>query len=1743
MCGRSFRSVSALKKHVEENHLDTMTEAELEQYHSSLAAAPPMLLGTMSDVPDAPDSDTEESQGINNKDVTMEDEDEEMMEDNGDINAEGSESGSPDDFLPSQALAEESYTDPNSKYKCHRCKVAFTKQSYLVAHNKTVMHRKGDKSVSYPMDKYMDPNRPYKCDICKESFTQKNILLVHFNSVSHLHKKKQVDLQQDQPGASTSPPSTSQTPLSPAAATSSNSDDKKPYKCNICKVSYSQGTTLDIHMRSVLHQTKASKLQELVMTGQVDPCQPLIEQPDMTKAQQQQQKVIQEMMQMQKAVQQQLSPGVNIGQPQVMFPMLPTPPATTQSSSKPSQVSSPPSSQLHHSASMPALGQAAPSASMASLVPSSSMLSLVSESDAPSPDIQTPPSQSKPDTPNSTSEVADGKEVDSISVCNRCNSIFASHETLVQHQQMYCFSAPRYLAKFKPHVHRNLLENFGFECVMQFNEFNQKRRRVEAEKDDKSKQELADSENPHSKKENGEAVRVKEESKSNTTVKNEEKEETVDMPELNKGVCPKCNKEFSSIWVLKAHQEEVHKEIVPIDMVEEFSAKFRENYEKKQPQPIVIEPQPAQPTSSTKTPSGEKRGHRDSTEIKMELPPGFEQLGIPPNLLGMDFATAQMMQMPFLNMMPLNMMNMMPMNLPMAMNMHPPLMPMMMPMGPDASGFSNIPGMPPMMDPQFLVKQQQQQAAAAAAAAQQKRARTRISDDQLKILRAYFDINNSPSEDQIQEMSDKSGLPQKVIKHWFRNTLFKERQRNKDSPYNFNIPPSTSLNLEEYERTGKLPTETNNNSDEQNKNKEMEEAKMVVKLEKEDHISASVSVASTGDSQDQESVSGSDSAAESSAPASASSTPVPPSATHSEIVSALSSPFTHMSKFDPASLGLTGHLTHGPPHLQMTPGAHLAQHQKHPNQHTPPNSLHATSPGSQCNSGSGTKRANRTRFTDYQIKVLQEFFEQNAYPKDDDLDHLSKMLNLSPRVIVVWFQNARQKARKNYENQPPLDMSEDGTRYQRTPGLNYQCKKCLTVFQRYYELIRHQKTHCYKESGQSNASRSGNSLIISPQNSQDSFKSESSTTPERTPEKPIVSNSSTKTSTPTTSTTSSSAGQYKCDKCNLTFNRFDLWHEHQNVHVMNPSLFPNFPADSAFAMLQSVAQQQQQQQQQQQPKERPLPPLTPTQIKQEDMKSSPLKRKASEDCTLDDDDSCSLKNDSDQPRDKRLRTTILPEQLDYLYQKYQIDCNPSRKQLESIAAEVGLKKRVVQVWFQNTRARERKGQYRAHQQLIHKRCPFCRALFRNRSALESHLATKHPEEMAKGNITIDSIPDATLESLNSPVTSSTPVSSATSPATSLDMNKLLANPFNMPEPFVPFMPPTSASLTSPTFPGAMHVNMKRLYEDSLKKYLDELSGASHVQNMSSAPEAHSSSSTSSRNVVTISTSSPKTTVTPSKVKEDPDAPLDLSKPVDLSKPIRNDRLEERSSLDELNRSMTMDDSMSETRSECNMSEYGDSNPASPNTSTASSTSLNASMNRASTPGHHQTKRFRTQMTSLQVKVMKNLFADYKTPTMAECEMLGREIGLPKRVIQVWFQNARAKEKKSKLAYTKTFGSDLDVPRPPEECKMCNFKYSHKYTIQDHIFTKRHIDNVKNFIQAQSDSQQDYIDPTTMTQLMRQREMERTVKSHTPSLSSPSKSSTATSDAQLASHPHLAQLHAMGLQALASPGMYQHYSLI
>lgn len=1597
-CGQSFGSIAALRKHVESGHSE-IEESDKTKYFDSMsenveamakilassgmeklltnASTKSSSVNSSTTVETPKASHTSSTPTENSSDTAKTD-----MNSNETLDkSERAESSSPsesekkyeemdtsdgseykdqqflEDYMNSQAIAEGGYEDPNRKFKCHRCKVAFTKQNYLTAHNKTLLHRKGDK-MSYPMEKYLDPNRPFKCDICKESFTQKNILVVHYNSVSHLHKVKQAIQQGEGP---LSPPSNDPTPTTTASSTSaeaqspSSADDKnKPYKCNICKVSYSQGSTLDIHIRSVGHQTTAAKLPDLIMSGQIDLSQPLIEQPnDIPKSQQQ--KLLAEMLQPHQI----LAATSAVSQPSLLFPGI--------------------------TSGIPAMA----GLSQYNMLPGLSLSTSVSEF-AKSSSSQSHTSASKSKDYKDGEEPGEAKQESSKSEtgekttypCNRCNAVFINQENLAQHQ-MVCLYQPGNLGSMsrgrnmnffgrKTQVQKNLLENIGFECVMQFNEFNQP----------SVKREVMDDEIEEEDEKKDEEVKVEPENEVKKEMEIVEKvESNTDLPELNKSVCVTCKKEFSSLWVLKSHQEEVHKEVVPIKLVENLGQKFKSDYEKKLPKEMEKSSSPAPSDTVSNCPSDAPTPTPESTA---EMPPPPPPTTTPQISAAQLDMAAQMMPMFGLGMhMPV------PLSMAMAMNLQPPLMPMMFG---HMVGEGNV-STPTSMAEQVLPKQQQAaqaaQIAAQQAALNQKRARTRINDEQLKILRAHFDINNSPSEEQINAMSEQSGLPQKVIKHWFRNTLFKERQRNKDSPYNFNNPPLTTLDLEEYEKTGKIPPVSEEKTpDIKPVIKEIEEVQVKKEIKAETTTAAQLSQQQQQQDfqkqmqqlqqqqqqqhlqqlkqqlQQQQSMFKEKVIDPS---------PIKVESSHRE------SP--ELSDTDYSNMSATSSIPSTPNHMSsfmMTSGSGDDIRPRF--EPTPYHSGYA-------------KRANRTRFTDYQIKVLQEYFEQNAYPKDDELDHLSQMLNLSPRVIVVWFQNARQKARKIYENQPPPETKESPSvnstsPFQRTPGLNYQCKKCSAVFQRYYDLIRHQKKQCGLDSdkiqmplhaGMEDDSDSLSTL------SRDDFNDETASTNSHD-----VSTSGDKDHL--------NKIKFKCEKCHLSFDGLEHWQEHQAVHAMNPGLFGSIPTNSAFGVLQSMAAAQQQE------------------------NKNMMKRKLNDsfDDKFDDDD--------DQPRDKRLRTTILPEQLDYLYQKYQIDCNPSRKQLETISAEVGLKKRVVQVWFQNTRARERKGQYRAHQQLIHKRCPFCRALFRAKSALESHLATKHPEEMAKGDINVDNLPDAAIE----PPGSQGFGSLMTSPS---DMSKLLS-----PHGMQSFMPGLS-------FNDQLQMSMKQFYEDSYKKYMTDLT---------STPKEHREREKDYDSPVVSKATSSSTKSSSSGTE----APLDLSKPLKVN--TDHDKhsdgpstdMSERSYEDHNASNKSFNDSISET---CSNNENDDSN-------SYSTSRPNSPLGHSSIQG----KRYRTQMTSLQVRIMKSIFIDYKTPTMAECEMLGREIGLPKRVVQVWFQNARAKEKKAKLTMNKGYSAELDFPKPPEECNLCHFKYSHKYTIQDHIFTKKHIDKVKLYIQSQSD---------------------------------------------------------------------------
>ncbi|KAI1285441.1 Zinc finger homeobox protein 3 [Halotydeus destructor] len=1868
ICGRSFRSVESLQKHVESSHQD-MTEDELESYKHSLANNPLLTKdrngGGVLD-PATTELLKKESNRLeelvnNEEDVldlaghrTSTPFDEPMDTDysgmTGD-NREGEGAGeaghnSLEDYLNSQPVAEDSYNDPSRKYKCHRCKVAFTRQSYLTSHNKTLLHRKGEK-MTYPMEKYLDPNRPYKCDICKESFTQKNILLVHYNSVSHLHKLKQSmkesgsnsNLIQQQVSASnssdnqpsagaaapaaamamattlatTSSPSEAATnnSLSPSApngnnctAASSSSScsataadlEKKPFRCNICKVAYNLGATLDIHIRSVLHQTRASKLHDLAISGQIDLSQPLIERPDGD------------------SLASSSSPTSATGNANCK-----TSQDNNANSETPSPCSTPKATD-----SFPTGLSIAEQQLQQQLQQHSVALNLANQQ---------------------LLLGAGNAGVSSGFPCQSCGSVFANQETSIQHQQLCClfgpssanalmrsgqqqagqaqsqqqqqyqskedaqlsalrskfYSAP--VCRSKPPVYKHLLETWGFEIVMQFNEHHQKRRRPKEDGDHESektgeadvaalaggKQSVASNSQPGNEISGSEVKTEKTKADSGLEGKYEAGKVDANLPEINRSKCDVCQKEFSSIWVLKAHREEVHKQVVALDVVESFADSYRKEYDRRNSVREVdsgetIEQQQQQQATNSEVSGAQRRptpaqtpassdgmltsasgnnssvnNHNSSPMNQSQLPGNNVNNSNNPTAQAsqndMNAASQMAAQLQFSQL--LMSMGLAGMGMPMGMNMNmnampfaaaaaamgiPPQMMGALMMGQfdpvmaaamanahpgsnangagqqNASAAAGVPPVTSSPDPSFFAAQQkllQQQQLAAAQ--QQKRARTRITDDQLKILRQYFDINNSPTDEHLQEMSEKSGLPLKVIKHWFRNTLFKERQRNKDSPYNFNNPPSTFLNLEEYEKTGdtklmsldesqrvaipsaaadvtdkardKIVTtgfsslETNSISNNLVTSVKQEPKDIVNKAESEGTAnvrqevpsapaqavdsasksgnqtgSAAVSAAQPGgkahrDSLDYaKSFSMSPHSESSMSSISTNDTGSQHAGSQAQQQHAQSASSSHLQfqGMPAAFAGLPSSL--GNNALQLAIDAHRSQVSVGHVQNTS---------NSQCSQGSSSstpgKRANRTRFTDYQIKVLQEFFESNAYPKDDDLEYLSKLLNLSPRVIVVWFQNARQKARKVYENQP-ANISEDETspnRFQRTPGLNYQCKKCMQVFQRYYELIKHQKSACFKDENplavQMKAAQEARLNSASPGAA--SCASNSSNVPDKVTGPPSAA----------AAATTPANGAFSCEKCSLVFPRFDLWREHQLVHLMNPNLFPNYPPTSPFGILQLEAQQQQQQQQQQaavaaaaQNSNQMNGAAMTSQNSQAQAVAAAaaaalfgaqgntgtpvsslgpqgMKRKLGED----DDSRDSLSPDfngsqtgstgtQDTPRDKRLRTTILPEQLDYLYQKYQVESNPSRKMLENIAKEVGLKKRVVQVWFQNTRARERKGQFRAHQQVIHKRCPFCRALFKARSALESHLATRHADQYTKGDINIDALPDGD------------PSEEVTAPLVAVENALGKQQQQQQQQQMTPEM-----------------LQMKQYYENSqfLKKYIDEITGG---QGEAALPAEISMNIRAALERGAFGGES---------------APLDLSKPVDMSRQLPFGRLNIPGDDDGGFDSRSEGESDSESDGGHDESGANSPNPGSTTSSVTSPAAFNANghghNSRASSGG---SKRYRTQMSTVQIKVMKSIFADYKTPSMAECEGLGRELGLAKRVIQVWFQNARAKEKKARLAFAKNFGHEMPEPLPlsPEECKVCGVKYNLKFSstsVQDHLFSRLHIENLRTHIDS------------------------------------------------------------------------------
>uniref|UniRef100_A0A8B9KSA6 Homeobox domain-containing protein n=1 Tax=Astyanax mexicanus TaxID=7994 RepID=A0A8B9KSA6_ASTMX len=71
-----------------------------------------------------------------------------------------------------------------------------------------------------------------------------------------------------------------------------------------------------------------------------------------------------------------------------------------------------------------------------------------------------------------------------------------------------------------------------------------------------------------------------------------------------------------------------------------------------------------------------------------------------------------------------------------------------------------------------------------------------------------------------------------------------------------------------------------------------------------------------------------------------------------------------------------------------------------------------------------------------------------------------------------------------------------------------------------------------------------------------------------------------------------------------------------------------------------------------------------------------------------------------------------------------------------------------------------------------------------------------------------------------------------------------------------------------------------------------------------------------------------------------------------------------------------------------------------------------------TPQHSTPRRPRTHLNCLQLSILQSCYETCAHPNALECEAVGTELGLPLKVVQIWFQNTRAKEKRWRLQQEK-----------------------------------------------------------------------------------------------------------------------------
>ncbi|KAM9333216.1 uncharacterized protein zfhx2 isoform 2-T2 [Pholidichthys leucotaenia] len=476
---------------------------------------------------------------------------------------------------------------------------------------------------------------------------------------------------------------------------------------------------------------------------------------------------------------------------------------------------------------------------------------------------------------------------------------------------------------------------------------------------------------------------------------------------------------------------------------------------------------------------------------------------------------------------------------------------------------------------------------------------------------------------------------------------------------------------------------------------------------------------------------------------------------------------------------------------------------------------------------------------------------------------------------------------------------------------------------------------------------------------------------------------------------------------------------------------------------------------------------------------------------------------------RRSRTIIQAEQLDILYGCYFKDPNPGKHEFEQISEWVQLPKKVVQIWFQNMRARERKGEVRfisdgtlaaVGKPLIKFTWPLSKPIFSNKPTTNNAGGTtptpvvrtlikterepvkELPKQVVAKKIT--PIPIKPKETLSS--TDVSPLSSSASsvPKTKIETTSNITMVKVAPKVSTPVLVVPPRDL----IPIAPRPAQKRSLEMSDDEKTDE-EDKDEENEMAPGP------GTTNRMVPKLHTTTPinnrlsATTVVPQKQNG-----LNYWTP---KMPIKINTLSrEQLALPTHASGRTIPPPPTPSIA-----------PVSPNTP------LSAKGASPSTPGvakssptesgclsHPSIRRPRTHLSCLQLSILQSCYETCAHPNAMECEAIGTELSLPLKVVQIWFQNTRAKEKRWKLQQEKmsplsggkvdtSSGSYLQynalkanrpiLPKPvhltvtespapaipgqpaPKEiltgrCDACNVSFESRAAARTHVFSPRHL---------------------------------------------------------------------------------------